>query len=105
MTPKLTVAQHRRRFRMTTGVVLVIGVLGVATIALARNETIDLHPWGIYVALAAAVFSALAGLAFAFTMAAIESRGDYSEPAASSTAETGSRMATSSASSFGVKVS
>ncbi len=76
MTEKLTVAQHRRRFRMSTGAVLVIGVLGVATIALARNETIDLHPWGMYVALAAAVFSALTGLAFAFTMAAIESRGD-----------------------------
>jgi formate hydrogenlyase subunit 3/multisubunit Na+/H+ antiporter MnhD subunit len=76
MSPRLTVAQHRRRWRMSTAAVLVIGVSGIAAIAFARYDKIDLSPWGHYIALAMAVFSALAGLAFAFTRAAIESRGD-----------------------------
>ena len=76
MSPRLTVAQHRRRWRISIAAVLVIGVSGIAAIALARHDRIDLSLWGHYVALAMAVFSALTGLAFAFTRAAIESRGD-----------------------------
>jgi hypothetical protein len=76
MSERLTVAQHRRRWRVSTATVLTIGLLGVALIALARYDRIDLSPWGHYVALAMAVFSALAGMAFAFARGAIESRGD-----------------------------
>jgi len=61
---------------MSTTAVVCIGVLGIAAIALARYDRIELSPWGHYVALAMAVFSALAGMAFAFARAAIESRGD-----------------------------
>ena len=76
MSKRLSVAQHRRRWRMSTTAVVFIGVLGIAAIALARYDRIELSPWGHYVALAMAVFSALAGMAFAFARAAIESRGD-----------------------------
>jgi len=76
MSAELSVAQHRRRWRMSTAAVLAVGASGVAAIALERSGSIDLHPWGRYAALAAAVFSALAGLAFAFARAAVESRGD-----------------------------
>ena len=76
MSKRLTVAKHRRRWRMSTAAILVIGVSGIAAIALARHDKIDLSLWGHYIALAMAVFSALAGLAFAFVRAAIESRGD-----------------------------
>lgn len=76
MSKRLSVAQHRRRWRMSTTAVVSIGVLGIAAIALARYDRIELSPWGRYVALAMAVFSALAGMAFAFARAAIESRGD-----------------------------
>lgn len=76
MSPRLTVAEHRRRWRISTAAILLIGVSGIAAIALARHDKIELSPWGHYAALAMAVFSALAGLAFAFTRAAIESRGD-----------------------------
>lgn len=76
MSQQLTVAEHRRRWRMSTAAVLIIGVAGIAAIALARYDKVDLSLWGHYIALAMAVFSALAGLAFTFTRAAIESRGD-----------------------------
>lgn len=76
MSERLSVAQHRRRWGMWTATVVCIGVLGIAAIALARYDRIELTPWGHYIALAMAVFSALTGMALAFAMAAIESRGD-----------------------------
>lgn len=75
MSQKLTVAQHQRRWKRWTAGLFIIAALAIAVIAVARRDLIDPHPWG-YVALAAGVTSALAGLAFAFAMAAIESRGD-----------------------------
>ncbi len=75
MSTRLNVAQHRRRFGASTAAIVLTGVGGMTVIALAKSKQIDPHPWG-YLGLAVAVFSALGGLALAFGMAAIESRGD-----------------------------
>ena len=76
MSTRLNVAQHRRRFGASTAAVVLTGVVGMTAIALAKDGKIDPHPWG-YLGLAVGVFAALSGLALAYAMAAIESRGDW----------------------------
>lgn len=76
MSGRLDVAQHRRRFGASTAAVVLTAVVGMTAIALAKDGQIDPHPWG-YLGLAVGAFSALTGLALAYAMAAIESRGDW----------------------------
>lgn len=75
MSKTLKVAQHRRRWGMWTAAVVLAAIAGMTVMALAKNGHVDPTPWG-YIALMVAVLSALAGLALAYAMAAIESRGD-----------------------------
>ncbi len=75
MSEKLTVTQHKRRWKMWTAGLFGVAALAMIVIAFARDEQMDPTLWG-YIALAVGVSAALAGVAFAFAMAAIETRGD-----------------------------
>lgn len=75
MGKRLTVAQHHRRWGMWTSGVVFLAAAATTVAAFAKVGLIDPEPWG-YIAFMVAVLSAVAGMFFAYAMAAIESRGD-----------------------------